>query len=66
MTECAQSSFPFAPHGSREVVARFDGARVTNDAGALLLRPLEQRTGILRRFAACFRNYRPSKGKLWQ
>jgi hypothetical protein len=58
MTECTQSSFPFAPHFSREVVARFDGGQITSDAGALLLRPLEQRTGILRQFAACFRDCR--------
>lgn len=58
MTECTQSSFPFASHFSREVVARFDGGQITSDAGALLLRPVEQRTGILRQFAACFRDYR--------
>lgn len=40
------------------MVARFDGGQITSDAGALLLRPVEQRTGILRRFAACFRDYR--------
>jgi len=58
MTECTQSSFSFASHFSREVVARFDGGQITSDAGALLLRPVEQRTGILRQFAACFRDYR--------
>jgi len=58
MKECTQSCFPFAPHFSREVVARFDGGRITTEAGALLLRPVEQRTGILRQFAACFRDYR--------
>jgi len=58
MTECTQSSFWFASHFSREVVARFDGGQITSDAGALLLRPVEQRTGILRQFAACFRDYR--------
>ena len=40
------------------MVARFDGGQITTEAGALLLRPLEQRTGILRQFAACFRDYR--------
>jgi hypothetical protein len=58
MTECTQSSFSFASHFSREAVARFDGGQITSDAGALLLRPVEQRTGILRQFAACFRDYR--------
>ena len=58
MTECTQSCFPFAPHCSRDVVARFDGGQITTEAGALLLRPVEQRTGILRQFANCFRDYR--------
>jgi len=58
MTECTQSCFPFAPHFSREVVARFDGGQITSEAGALLLRPVEQRTGILRQFARCFHDYR--------
>ncbi len=58
MTECTQSRFPFAPHFSRDVVARFDGGQITTEAGALLLRPVEQRTGILRQFADCFRDYR--------
>jgi len=58
MTECTQSWFPFAPHFSRDVVARFDGGQITTEAGALLLRPVEQRTGVLRQFAACFRDYR--------
>lgn len=58
MTECTQSSFLFASHYSREVVARFDGGQITSDAGALLLRAVEQRTGMLRQFAGCFRDYR--------
>jgi hypothetical protein len=58
MTECTESCFPFAPHFSREVVARFDGGQITTEAGALLLRPVEQRTGILRRFAECFHDHR--------
>jgi hypothetical protein len=40
------------------VVARFDGGHITTEAGALLLRAVEQRTGVLRQFAACFRDYR--------
>ncbi len=58
MTKRTQSSFSFAPHFSRDVVARFDGGQITTEVGALLLRPAEQRTGILRQFAACFRDYR--------
>jgi hypothetical protein len=42
----------------RQVVGRFDGGAITSDAGGLLLREVEKRTGILQRFAACFRDYR--------
>ena len=40
--------------GGRELVWRFDGGDITSDGGALLLKKLEERTGIVRRFAACF------------
>ena len=58
MTECTQSSFEFEAHFSRQVVAGFDGGAITSDAGALLLRKVEQRTGIVRQFAACFTDHR--------
>jgi len=58
MTQCTQTSFEFEAHFSRPVVARFDGGPITTDAGALLLRQTEQRTGILRQFAACFTDHR--------
>lgn len=58
MTQCIQSSFEFASHFQRQVVACFDGGAITTDGGALLLRQVEQRTGILRQFAECFRDYR--------
>jgi hypothetical protein len=40
------------------VVARFDGGQITSDAGGLLLREAERATGIIRQFAACFRDHR--------
>jgi hypothetical protein len=40
------------------VTARFNGGYITSDGGALLLREVEHRTGILRRFAACFTDQR--------
>jgi hypothetical protein len=40
------------------VVADFSGGRITSDAGALFLREVEMGTGILRRFAECFDDYR--------
>jgi len=54
MTECTQSQFQFAPHFSRQVVARFDGGQMTTDAGGLLLRETDLRLNLLSRFAQCF------------
>jgi hypothetical protein len=44
--------------GGRELVWRFDGGDITSDGGVLALRQLEQRMGMVRRFAACFTDYR--------
>ena len=57
-TECNVREFDFQGLGSRAVTARFDGGAITSDAGGLLLREVEAKTGILRRFAACFTDYR--------
>jgi hypothetical protein len=40
------------------VVARFDGGPITSDAGGLLLREVEEATGIIRRLARCFTDHR--------
>src|SRR5262252_5372553 len=58
MTECKPKTVEFHPLGSREVVGHFDGGEITSDAGGLLLREVEQRTGILKKFATCFVDYR--------
>lgn len=58
MTECSQTEFEFQGLFSREVIGRFDGGQITSDGGSLLLREVEGRTGILRRFAGCFTDYR--------
>ena len=57
-TECTQKHFGFHPLQTREVVAQFDGGRITTDGGALLLREVERRTGIIRQFAGCFTDHR--------
>ena len=57
-TECSEDRFSCKPLGRREVVARFDGGDITSDGGAILLRELEAKTGIIRRFAACFTDHR--------
>ena len=58
MTECTQTAFVFEGHFSRQVVASFDGARMTTDGGALLLRAVDGQIGLLPRVAACFRDAR--------
>lgn len=57
-TECNTANFEFPALGGRRVTARFDGGTITSDAGGLLLREVEARTGILRNFAACFDDHR--------
>ena len=58
--QCATDQFEFQGLGSRTVVAQFDGGTLTSDAGALLLRDLDGRTGILDAFAECFTDHRHS------
>jgi len=57
-TECNERSFELQPLGSREVTARFDGGMITSDAGGLLLREVEARTGLLANLARCFDDFR--------
>jgi hypothetical protein len=54
----AQPLPPSQNLGGRQLVWRFDGGDITSDGGVLTLRKLEERTGIVRRFAACFTDYR--------
>src|SRR3990172_5922512 len=57
-TECNQRTFEFQSLAARAVTARFDGGIMTSDGGAVLLRKVEARADILRRFAACFDDFR--------
>jgi Transposase DDE domain group 1 len=61
-TKCKQQSFEYHPLNRREVVGRFDGGAITTDGGGLLLREVEKRTGIIERFAGCFRDHRGGSG----
>ena len=58
MTECSETYHTFQPLGARAVIARFHGGYVTSDGGALLLRAVARKTGLLRRFATCFTDQR--------
>jgi Transposase DDE domain group 1 len=57
-TECSPALFAFAPVEGRAVVAGFDGGAITSNAGALLLGATDRAIGLVRRFAACFRDAR--------
>ena len=57
-TECINQRLLFQGHGSREVVAAFDGGAITSDAGGLLLREVDERFGILKSFVGAFTDYR--------
>ena len=61
MTECIPPSYAFHPLGNRDVLACFDGGRITSDAGALLLREVDAKFGFLASFAACFTDHRDAE-----
>ena len=58
LTQCTPTLFGFQPLGPREVVARFNGGKVTSDAGGLLLREVDSKFDIIAQFAHCFTDYR--------
>lgn len=57
-TQCSGQKFLFHALESRDVVAQFNGGKITSDAGGLLLRETELATGIIRQFAECFEDHR--------
>ena len=57
-TECKQAKFEFHQLFQRKVKARFDGGKITSDAGVLLLREVERETGLIAGLAECFRDHR--------
>lgn len=57
-TQCIPEQLEFHGLGKREVIARFDGGKISSDGGALLLRELEKQTDIVGRLATCFTDFR--------
>ena len=57
-TQCTPAQLQFHAFGARQVIGRFDGGRITSDAGGLLLRETDLRLGLLDRLARCFSDYR--------
>ena len=61
-TQCTPTQFEFHAFGRRQIVGRFDAGRLTSDGGAILLREVDRRLGLMRRIAGCFTDYRdPNK-----
>jgi hypothetical protein len=57
-TECNAAYLDFPMVGSRQILADFQGGDISSDGGALLLRKVEELTGVIRQFAGCFIDHR--------
>jgi hypothetical protein len=57
-TECNAKQVEFDGFGRRKVVASFDAEHITSDGGLVLLHRVDRRFGLLRKFAACFKDHR--------
>jgi len=57
-TQCNPFQLEFHALGRRKVIGKFDGGNISSDAGGLLLRETEKKTGIVRQFARCFEDLR--------
>jgi len=57
-TQCNAQQLEFSSVERRQVVAAFDGGRVSSDAGALLLGKADAAIGLVDRLAACFADQR--------
>ena len=53
MTECNGQTLLFSSLGRQNIVADFGGGRLTSDGGALLLREVDRRLGLIDALAAC-------------
>ena len=57
-TQCNSVSVPLEELGGREVLARFDGGRMSCDTGVVLLRAANKVLDVVGRLARCFSDYR--------
>ena len=57
-TECSAAALEFIGFKGRLVMAAFDCWSISSDAGALLLGETDRALGLVKRFAACFRDRR--------
>jgi hypothetical protein len=62
MTQCNQDQFEFASvHGTRQIVAEFNGGTISSDGGGLLLQETDTKMNLLARFSECFIDCRNQK-----
>ena len=57
-TQCSGEQPGFHPLGRRSVSGRFDGGRGSSDAGGVLPREADKRTGVTARVSRCFVDHR--------
>ena len=57
-TQCTGAQFEFHALGRRSVTGRFDGGRISSDAGGVLLREVDKRIGLTGRVSRCWVDYR--------
>ncbi len=57
-TECTPKQLEFDGVGRRRLVATFDADHISSDGGLVLLHRTDRRFGLMRKFAACFRDLR--------
>jgi len=62
MTSSSDQSLPnqfnFGPLKGRNIIANFEGGKITSDAGIVLMAELDKKLKITTQFAECFRDYR--------
>ncbi len=58
MTDCSQEVFDFQGHFGRKVTADFEAGYLSSDGGALFLRGVDRKMGLIRRLAGCFHDGR--------
>ena len=58
MTDCNRQPLSFSSLGSKRIQADFNGGQITSDAGALLLREVDQRIGLIDAIDGCIRDPR--------
>lgn len=57
-TDCTPKRIEFDGVGRRKLVAAFDAEHISSDGGLALLHRTDRRFGLMRKFSACFKDFR--------